>query len=150
MILPSDDWEIPDSCDNLYLLISRFLHKSLKPKSFKTKKAGSHVVIRDLRLVMLILHRPYTQVSPSLLLIFSLFFLDNSLIDFQAFMDRRFLLFPCHCLFLCYCLSFGFPYIFNCCICFNHSFLQISPHNRHPCCSAIHFPLSGVFETLTP
>ena len=27
MILPSDDWEIPDSCDNLYLLISRFSHK---------------------------------------------------------------------------------------------------------------------------
>ena len=29
MILPSDDWEIPDSCDNLYLLISRFSHKDV-------------------------------------------------------------------------------------------------------------------------
>ena len=33
MILPSDDWEIPDSCDNLYLLMSRFSHKSLKPQT---------------------------------------------------------------------------------------------------------------------
>ena len=24
-----------------------------------------------------------------------------------------------------------------------YSFLQILPHNRHPCCSSIHFPLSG-------
>ena len=29
MILPSDDWEIPDSCDNLYLLMSRFSHKDV-------------------------------------------------------------------------------------------------------------------------
>ena len=29
MILPSDDWKIPDSCDNLYLLISRFSHKDV-------------------------------------------------------------------------------------------------------------------------
>ena len=29
----------------------------------------------------------YTPISPSLRLIFSLLFLDNSLIDFQAFMD---------------------------------------------------------------
>ena len=29
----------------------------------------------------------YTQISPSLQLIFSLLFLDNFLIDFQAFMD---------------------------------------------------------------
>ena len=29
MILPSDDWEIPDSCDDLYLLISRFSHKDV-------------------------------------------------------------------------------------------------------------------------
>ena len=29
MILPSDDWEILDSCDNLYLLISHFSHKDV-------------------------------------------------------------------------------------------------------------------------
>ena len=29
IILPSDDWEIPDSCDNLYLLMSRFSHKDV-------------------------------------------------------------------------------------------------------------------------
>ena len=29
MILPSDDWEIPDSCDNLHLLISRFSHRDV-------------------------------------------------------------------------------------------------------------------------
>ena len=26
---------------------------------------------------------------------------------------------------------------------FADSFLQIPPHNGHPCCSALHFPLSG-------
>ena len=26
---------------------------------------------------------------------------------------------------------------------FAYSFLQIPPHGRHPCCSAIHFPLPG-------
>ena len=46
-------------------------NNEMKHKSFKTKKAGSHVVIRDLRLVMLILHRPYTQIIPSIRLIFS-------------------------------------------------------------------------------
>ena len=58
---------------------------------------------------LLALH--YAPISPSLRLIFSLFFLDDSLIDFQAFMERRFLLFSWHYLFLCYCLSFNFPHI---------------------------------------
>lgn len=38
------------------------------------KKARSHVVIHGLRLIVLILHRPHTPISPFLQLIFSLFF----------------------------------------------------------------------------
>ena len=33
---------------------------------------------------------------------------------------------------------------------FAYSFLQILPHDRHPCCSAIHFPLSGHVRDLHP
>ena len=33
---------------------------------------------------------------------------------------------------------------------FAYSFLQISPHDEHPCCSAIHFPLSGHVRDLHP
>lgn len=38
----------------------------------QNKKAGSHVIIRDLRLIVLILHCPFTQISSSLRLIFIL------------------------------------------------------------------------------
>ena len=31
-----------------------------------------------------------------------------------------------------------------------YSFLQIPPHGRHPCCSAIHFPLPGHVRDLHP
>ena len=31
-----------------------------------------------------------------------------------------------------------------------YSFLQILPRDRHPCCSAIHFPLSGHVRDLHP
>ena len=31
---------------------------------------------------------------------------------------------------------------------FAYSFLQIPPHDRHPCCSTIHFPLSGHVQDL--
>ena len=62
--------------------------KSLsKHKTFKIKKAGSHIVIRDLRLVFHILHCPYTQISPSLRLIFSPLFLNNPLINLKSFMN---------------------------------------------------------------
>lgn len=33
---------------------------------------------------------------------------------------------------------------------FAYSFLQILPHNRHPCCSTIHFPLSWHVRDLHP
>ena len=33
---------------------------------------------------------------------------------------------------------------------FAYSFLQIPPHGRHPCCSAIHFPLPGHVRDLHP
>ena len=33
---------------------------------------------------------------------------------------------------------------------FAYSFLQILPHGRHPCCSAIHFPLSRSIRDLHP
>ena len=33
---------------------------------------------------------------------------------------------------------------------FAYSFLQILPRDRHPCCSAIHFPLSGHVRDLHP
>ena len=33
---------------------------------------------------------------------------------------------------------------------FAYSFLQIPPHDGHPCCSAIHFPLSGRVRDLHP
>ena len=33
---------------------------------------------------------------------------------------------------------------------FAYSFLQILPHGRHPCCSAIHFPLSGRVRDFHP
>ena len=33
---------------------------------------------------------------------------------------------------------------------FAYSFLQIPPHDRHPCCSAIYFPLSGRIRDLHP
>ena len=33
---------------------------------------------------------------------------------------------------------------------FAYSFLQIPPHSRHPCCSAIHFPLPGHVRDLHP
>ena len=33
---------------------------------------------------------------------------------------------------------------------FAYSFLQILPHDRHPCCSAIHFPLSGRVRDFHP
>ena len=36
-------------------------------------------------------------------------------------MNRRFLFFSWHCLFLYYCLFFSFSFILNCCICFNAS-----------------------------
>ena len=45
----------------------------------------THFAIRDLRLVMLILISPYIQIRFSFRLFFSMFFPDNSLIDFQAF-----------------------------------------------------------------
>lgn len=83
------------------------------------KQTISHIITRNIRLVLIILHCPYTQISPSLHLILSLLSLDNFLIDFQAFMDWRFLLFSCHCSLLCYWLSFSFPCVLNCCICFN-------------------------------
>ena len=50
-------------------------------------KAGSHVIIHDLRLVLLILHCPYTQINSSLRFIFSLLFLNNPLIDLKPFMN---------------------------------------------------------------
>ena len=61
--------------------------KNKKAQIIQNKKSGSHSVICGLRLVLLILHCPYTQISPSLHLILSLLSLDNFLIDFQAFMD---------------------------------------------------------------
>ena len=33
---------------------------------------------------------------------------------------------------------------------FAYNFLQIPPHDGHPCCSAIHFPLSGHVRDLHP
>ncbi len=33
---------------------------------------------------------------------------------------------------------------------FAYSFLQIPPRDGHPCCSAIHFPLSGHVRDLHP
>ena len=33
---------------------------------------------------------------------------------------------------------------------FAYSFLQIPPHDVHPCCSAIHFPLSGRVRVFHP
>lgn len=33
---------------------------------------------------------------------------------------------------------------------FAYSFFQILPHDKHPCCSAIHFPLSGHVRDLHP
>lgn len=52
MILPSENWEIPDNWDNLYLLIPHFLHNSaiLSATYFSNRKqihlfSSSHVII---------------------------------------------------------------------------------------------------------
>lgn len=64
-------------------------------------------------LFIFILHCPYAQINSLLRLIFSLFFLNNLLIDFQSFMDRWLLLFSYRCLLLWYRLFFRFSCFFR-------------------------------------
>ena len=67
-------------------------------------------------------------INSSLQLIFSLFFLNNLLIDFQPFMDRWLLLFSCRYLFLWYRISFNF-------LCFFH--ICLLSYTSHSSCSAL-------------
>ena len=71
----------------LFFKSSNLLQRAYTVIKFRHANADGHVIIHDLRLVLLILHCPYTQINSSLRFIFSLLFLNNPLIDLKPFMN---------------------------------------------------------------